>query len=383
MSFPHDDQAWAETAEFLRARLAPPDRLVAPDPFRWVIPRAQRFLAARANEPRAFEWIVTHKGDLAAIPRAFLDVLPSQAVPVFANAVFVVWATAPAADLPDITDSDHVRAFHVFAEALPIEAPPPAEEAPTLITATPAERRAAPAAGPMASPLAPARPWLDSGQPGTARERAFQEELDRLVEDYLAPAQGHSVLDIGCGAGRFSALGAAANLTGVDLDEAALARARARHAQLTQAAFRRMDAQALDFAEASFDAVMMIDMAEALADLPGALAQAARVLARGGRLMITAPNRDSLPLRALRRLGQPAPARSLTAAELTGMLRAVGLTVIRSDGIFLSPGWALPGAASTLAPLEEDPEFVEAARILGRRAGPDYALAFCLLARKG
>jgi hypothetical protein len=33
--------------------------------------------------------------------------------------------------------------------------------------------------------------------------------------------------------------------------------------------------------------------------------------------------------------------------------------------------------------LEEDPEFVEAERLLGRRAGPDYALAFAVLACKG
>ncbi len=372
MSFPHDDQAWAETAEFLRPRLAPADRLVAPDPFRWVIPRAQRFLAARANEPRAFDWVVTHKGELGAMPRAFLDLLPSQAVPVFANPVFVVWATAPGPALTDVSDSDHVRAFHVNAEALPMEVAAPA---PGM---TPALARTA---LPVAEG-APSRPWLATGMPGAARERAFQEELDRLVEDYLAPALGQAVLDVGCGSGRFGSLAGAASLTGIDLDEAALARARARHAAQPQAGFQRMDATALSFAEASFDTVMMIDLVEALADLPAALAEASRVLARGGRLMLTAPNRESLPLRALRRLGQPPPGRTFSVGELTGMLRAVGLAVMRSDGIFLSPGWALPGAASALAPLEEDPEFVEAARILGRRTGPDYALAFCLLARK-
>lgn len=380
MSFPHDDQAWADTAEFLRTRLAPPDRLIAPDAFRWVIPRAQRFLAARANEPRAFDWIVTHKGELEVIPRIFLDTLPSHAVPVFANAVFVVWATAPAADLPDVTDSDHVRAFFVNAEALPMEASPIAAQptAPSL----PAALAPAPAAAAYGTD-APSRSWLAAGLPGTARERAFQEELDRLVEDYLSPALGKAVLDIGCGAGRFASLGQAASLVGIDLDEAALARARARAAQQQQQArFQRMDAHMLSFGEASFDTVMMIDVADALADLPTALAEAARVLARGGQLMITAPNRESLPLRALRRLGQTAPGRAFSVQELTGMLRAVGLSVIRSDGIFLSPGWALPGAGSALAPLEEDPEFIEAARILGRRTGPDYAMAFCLLARK-
>jgi len=389
MSFPSDDLAWAETAEFLRARLAPADRMVAPDLFRWAIPRAQRFLAARGVEPRGFEWVVTHKGELELVPRFFLDALPKQAVPVFANPVFVVWNTAPAPGLEDLTDTDHVRAFFVNAESLPPEStqfvtqtatPPPVPPPGTLRGAAPVE----------APPEGPSRPWLPSpGQapgaiPGKARERAFQEELDRLVEDYLGPARGEAVLDIGCGGGRFvTALGQAGSLTGIDIDESALARARARHAGVAQATFVRMDAERLGFPDASFDTVMMLDMIDTLPNLPAALAEAARVLARGGRLMVTAPNRDSLPLRALRRLGLPVPGRAFSVLELTGMIRAAGLTVTRSDGLFLSHAWALPGATGTLGPLEEDPEFVEAARILGRRAGPDYALAFCLLARKG
>jgi hypothetical protein len=43
----------------------------------------------------------------------------------------------------------------------------------------------------------------------------------------------------------------------------------------------------------------------------------------------------------------------------------------------------MPGAGGVLGPLEEDPEFVEAARVLGRRCGPDHALAICMMARKG
>ena len=385
MSFPIEDKAWAETAEFLRARLAPPDRMVAPDLFRWVIPRAQRFIAVREAEPRGFEWVVTHKGELESVPRGFVDALPKQAVPVFANAVFVVWNTAPAPGLEDLSDTDHVRAFHVNAEALPAvppqyAAPPPGTTSAPLVQAPP---------GGASRPWLPGPGQLPGGIPGKARERAFQEELDRLVEDYIGPAQGEAVLDIGCGGGRFATVPyqagpeRAGSVTGIDIDEAALARARLRHAGVAQAAFVRMDAVRLGFPDASFDTVLMIDMVDALANLPAALAEAARVLARGGRLMITAPNKDSLPLRALRRLGLPVPGRVFSVLELTGMLRAAGLTVTRSDGLFLSHAWALPGATSTLGPLEEDPEFVEAARILGRRAGPDYALAFCLLARKG
>jgi SAM-dependent methyltransferase len=143
-----------------------------------------------------------------------------------------------------------------------------------------------------------------------------------------------------------------------------------------------MDAGRLGFAEASFDAAVMLDVADELADLPGALAEAARVLTRGGRLMLTAANRDSLPLRALRRLGQKVPPAGFAVQELTGMLRAAGMTPVRIDGVLLSFGWAMPGASSAFGPLEEDPEFIEAARALGRRCGPDHALGIAVLARK-
>lgn len=406
MSFPHDDKIWADTAEFLRGRLSGAERLVAPDPFRWVIPRAQRFDRARGAEPRAFDWVVVHKGELDRIPRPFLLGLPAATVPVFANEVFVVFAAHPPADLIDLTESDHVRAFQVALGQLPPEvaaapvpgavtsvrlpgaagAGPPGGQGVRLPVATPGiGLRAAPA---LPQPLreaaeAPARPWLaPGGLPGAARERAFQEELDRLILDCLASTGAGSVLDIGCGAGRLGALLPEAEVTGIDLDPAALARARARHAALPGHAFARMDALRLGFADATFDTVLLVDLLQDLADVPAALAEAARVLARGGRLLLTAPNRESLPLRALRRLALPVPGRGFSVQEVTGMLRAAGLTVARMDGIFLSPGWALPGAGGAMGPLEEDPEFIEAMRVLGRRCGPDHALAFGMVARK-
>ncbi|WP_270938149.1 hypothetical protein, partial [Falsiroseomonas oryzae] len=119
MSFPHDDKAWADTADFLRGRLGAADRLVAPDPFRYVLPRALRFSQLRSEPAKGFDWIVVHKGELERIPRPFLMELPAAAVPVFANEVFVAFATAPPADLVDLSESDHVRAFRVGMEALP------------------------------------------------------------------------------------------------------------------------------------------------------------------------------------------------------------------------------------------------------------------------
>jgi SAM-dependent methyltransferase len=392
MAFPQDDRAWADTADFLRGRMGPGDRLVAPDPFRFAIPRAARFGQVRNDAPSRFDWITVHKGELDRIPRPFLLALAAEAVPVFANEVFVVFAREPAGDLGDLGESDHVKAFHAGVAALPPEPAPPAGfEAAITSVRLPAGAVAAPVVRAARAPrparepgTPPPRPWLTpGGMPGQARERAFQEELDRLVVDYLGNAEGLAVLDIGCGSGRLAPLlGGAASITGVDIAAVALARARARHASLPGFTFARMDAAALGFPEASFDAAVMLDVLDGLADPAAALAEAARVLARGGRLMVTATNKDSLPLRALRRLALPTPPGGVSVQELAGMLRAAGLAPVRMDGILLSLGWAMPGATGPLGPLEEDPEFVEAARVLGRRCGPDQALAICMMARK-
>ena len=394
MSFPHDDKPWAATAEFLRSRLAAPDRVLAPDPFRFVIPRAQRYRRPKLRSPGPSPGSSSTKGQLADIPRGFLTALTNAARPIFANEVFVVFATAPLPrrrfnenpmSAPSTPTGKHCRRNRPAGGARPRGRPHRAAPRP--------RRRPSHRHPPSARPRlrqneqrdAPPRPWLaPGGVPGVARERAFQDETDRLIADYLAPSAGLAVLDIGCGGGRLGALlPGAALVAGIDIADSALARALPRHPAPSPFAFARMDAARLGFAEASFDAALMIDTIDFLADPAAALAEAARVLARGGRLMVTAHNKESLPLRALRRLDLPIPGRGFGVQELTGMMRAVGLTVTRSDGLFLSPGWALPGASAALAPLEEDPEFVEAARILGRRAGPDYALAFALLARKG
>jgi SAM-dependent methyltransferase len=391
MSFPQDDKPWADTAAFLRGRLSPVDRLVAPDPFRFAIPRALRFGQLRNEAPGGFDWVVVHKGELERVPRGFLLALPAAGVPVFANEVFVVFATSPAADLADLTETDHVKALKAGMEALAPEAPPALgavtavqlpEGAPetVLVRGARAERPKREAAE------APPRPWLrpDSPVPGAGRERAFQEELDRLLADYLGTADGLAVLDVGCGGGRLAPiLTEARQVVGVDIAEASIARARARHAALGAFSFARMDAARLGFADGGFDAVVMLDVLDVLADPAAALAEAARVLVPGGRLMVTAANKDSLPLRALRRLSLPVPPGGVSVQEMAGMLRAVGLAPVRMDGIMLPLGWAMPGATGPFGPLEEDPEFIEAARMLGRRCGPDQALGIAMLAAKG
>ena len=106
----------------------------------------------------------------------------------------------------------------------------------------------------------------------------------------LAEARaGERVLDLGCGAGRFlRALGdAGAQPIGVELAEAALERARrvAPGAELHRA---EPDGD-LPLADASVDLVWCSEVIEHVADTAHLLTEVRRVLAPGGRILITTP----------------------------------------------------------------------------------------------
>lgn len=101
---------------------------------------------------------------------------------------------------------------------------------------------------------------------------------------------GGDVLEIGTGAGanaaallsRFPTL----RLTATDVDPAMLSAARARLARFgTRARVQAADAAALEFPDASFDAVVSCLMLHHVGDWPVALGEAFRVMCPGGRLL--------------------------------------------------------------------------------------------------
>jgi SAM-dependent methyltransferase len=94
---------------------------------------------------------------------------------------------------------------------------------------------------------------------------------------------GRRVLDIGCSSGVITALIAATagSTMGIDVDEPALARARAV-ADPPRLEFRKMSADALDFPNESFDVVVCNQMYYWLEDPSRLMAEIDRVLARGG-----------------------------------------------------------------------------------------------------
>ncbi|MFO0910936.1 MAG: class I SAM-dependent methyltransferase [Isosphaeraceae bacterium] len=106
--------------------------------------------------------------------------------------------------------------------------------------------------------------------------------------DRLGPLEGLRVLDLGCGKGRFAvrleAMGA--QVVGVDLS----------HAMLSQAAplpRLRASARRLPFGDASFDAVVAVEVFEHLEALGPVIAEVRRVLRPGGRLAVIDKNAGS------------------------------------------------------------------------------------------
>jgi ubiquinone/menaquinone biosynthesis C-methylase UbiE len=126
------------------------------------------------------------------------------------------------------------------------------------------------------------------GLPASPEQLAMQYFRYRMAAEV---AQGGAVLEIGCGSGMgLPYLAEHARLVvGGDYTMALLQEAR-RH--LPSANLVRLDAQHLPFRDASFDAVLMLEMIYYIADQPAAFAECRRVLKPGGKLMVCLPNRD-------------------------------------------------------------------------------------------
>lgn len=118
---------------------------------------------------------------------------------------------------------------------------------------------------------------------------------------------GDRVLDLGCGAGDFTAeiARAGAEAIGVEVAEAALVRARARHPELD---FRLASIEGpLPLEDGAFAVVWASEVIEHVADTARWLSEVRRVLASGGRLLLTTPShgRLRLALGGIERFSEP------------------------------------------------------------------------------
>jgi cyclopropane fatty-acyl-phospholipid synthase-like methyltransferase len=121
------------------------------------------------------------------------------------------------------------------------------------------------------------------------------DEQDRFLQ-WLELAPGKILLDVACGAGG-PALRIAAttgcSVVGIDVHKEAVTTATSLAAQrgvAERAEFRSTDATGpLPFSDASFDAITCIDAINHFSDRPRVIAEWARLLKPGGRLLFTDP----------------------------------------------------------------------------------------------
>jgi SAM-dependent methyltransferase len=113
-------------------------------------------------------------------------------------------------------------------------------------------------------------------------DESWWEVFERMVA--AGDLDGRRTLDVGCGTGTFAAALAdrGAKVWGVDASTEMLAEARAKG---SRARFKEGDAEALPFKDGWFERVVM-RLSLQHVDRPRALAEAARVLVPGGRIVI-------------------------------------------------------------------------------------------------
>jgi ubiquinone/menaquinone biosynthesis C-methylase UbiE len=143
--------------------------------------------------------------------------------------------------------------------------------------------------------------------------RDYYEELWERLPEHVEPPDGglragfaranvrpgDRVLDLGCGDGALTgvladAAGGSGRVVGVDVAEAALRRARARHPAL-RFTLAPIDG-ALPFDDGAFDVVWSSEVVEHVADTARWLSEVRRVLVPRGRLLVTTPSHGRLRL---------------------------------------------------------------------------------------
>jgi SAM-dependent methyltransferase len=143
---------------------------------------------------------------------------------------------------------------------------------------------------------------------------------------------GERVLDLGCGAGQFTALAAAtgARVIGIEVARAALARARGAYPNLE---FRETQIDGpLPIEDDSFEVVWASEVIEHVADTARWLSEVRRVLVPGGRLLITTPSHGRLriALGGIERFSEPLgdDLHLYTRRSLRGLLAEFGFGAI-------------------------------------------------------
>jgi SAM-dependent methyltransferase len=154
-----------------------------------------------------------------------------------------------------------------------------------------------------------------------------------LIRDAARVGPGSAVLDVACGPGlvALALAGAAGHVTGLDLTPAMLEKAQQLQRQrgLNNLTWRLGRADALPYADDSFDAVVTRFSFHHFTDPRAALAEMVRVCRPGGRVVVcdvcTSTLEQAAEYDRLERLRDPSHVRALLLVDLRALVREAGL----------------------------------------------------------
>ena len=185
------------------------------------------------------------------------------------------------------------------------------------------------------------------------REPAY-EAYKRRVAELLEPVEGRVYVEVGCGTGA-DALGLASrfrvSVAGVDVSRTMVDEARRRGLRAAHVA----SAEALPFADSSFDGCWADRVFQHLSDPDAALAEMVRVTRPGGRIVVADPDYDTqvvdvpdqeLARRVLRFRADTALRHGTLAHRMGGLFAEAGLTdvVVEAAPVVLRDPTALDNA---------------------------------------
>ncbi|MBG04875.1 MAG: SAM-dependent methyltransferase [Rhodospirillaceae bacterium] len=200
------------------------------------------------------------------------------------------------------------------------------------------------------------------------------EKVESRFQGAIGDAGKGVLLDVACGPGVVTAALAknAARITAFDATPAMLEKARARceEAGLVNVEFREGDAQAMPFADATFDGIVTRLAIHHFAEPAKVMSEMYRVLKPGGRAVIVdvivSDNAEEAALQnAIEIIRDPSHIRMLPEAELFGGIKDAGFTIQDISG------WDKDREFEEWCGIANDPQRIGPLRTIARTLAKD------------